>query len=189
MNSNKRMTLINAGIWALLTLAASVSFTHIVEAAHKLGLHDWQAFTAPALIDFVAVVGKLSMHASFTRAFQRSGFRLLMTGGTLSLACNVYAGDNLGEKAFGILVVGAFMLLEHHATKAGKTAIAPPPVPTVDEELKAKRSASAKKGAATRKANATKAKTVTRKPRAPKAAVVAELEEAYSLPSAPVSGA
>lgn len=149
MNSTKRMTLINVGVWALLVLAAAVSFTHIVEAAHKLGLHDWQAFTAPALIDFVAIVGKLSMHASFLPPFQRSGFRLLMAGGVVSLACNVYAGDNLGEMAFGVLVVVAFMLLEHHATKAGKTAIVPvqPASRKLDPEMAASR---AKKAAATK---------------------------------------
>lgn len=133
MNSTKRMSLISTVVWLLLLLAASVSATHIVETAHKLGLHDWQAYVAPALIDLVAIVGKLSMHTDFLRIFRRSGFRLLMVGGTLSLACNVYAGGNIGERAFGVLVVGAFMLLEHHATKGGKAAIAEVPAPAAPE--------------------------------------------------------
>ena len=58
------------------------------------------------------------MHIDFMPAVSlRNGFRLLMVGGSISLACNVYAGSNIGERAFGVLVVGAFMMLEHHATK------------------------------------------------------------------------
>jgi len=183
---NKRMVVISVVVWMLLLLAAAVSATHIVETARKLGLHDWQAYTTPSLIDLVAIVGKLSMAPCFTPAFRRSGFRLLMVGATLSLACNIYAGSNLGERAFGVLVVGAFMLLEHHATKAGRTSIMPV-VDEVDEALKAKRSAAARKAAETRRRNAA---SRTRTPRAPKrATTVAQLEKAYSLPSAPVSPA
>jgi hypothetical protein len=177
---NKRLVVISVVVWMLLLLAAAVSATHIVETARKLGLHDWQAYTTPALIDLVAIVGKLSMAPMFSQAFRRSGFRLLMVGATLSLACNVYAGENIGERAFGVLVVGAFMLLEHHATKAGRSALVKPPV---DAELKAKRQAAARKAAETRKRNAAKRK---RTPRAPKAvtpvspATVREIEEALS---------
>jgi hypothetical protein len=183
---NKRMVLISVVVWLLLMLAAAVSATHIVETARKLGLHDWQAYTTPALIDLVAIVGKLSMSAAFAKAFRRSGFRLLMVGATLSLSCNVYAGSNIGERAFGVLVVGAFMLLEHHATKAGRASVVQV-TDEVDEALKAKRSEAARKAAETRKRNAA---VRTRKPRAPKSATtVAALEQAYSLPSAPVSPA
>lgn len=185
MTSTKRMALISVVVWLLLLLAASVSATHIVETARKLGLHDWQAYTTPALIDLVAIVGKLSMAQCFSPVFRRSGFRLLMVGASLSLACNIYAGDNLGEQAFGVLVVASFMLLEHHATKGGRQAVVETPL-EVDDALKAKRSASARKAAETRKRNLAKA---TRRVRAPKAATVAELEQAYSLPSAPVSPA
>ena len=185
MSNTKRMALISVVVWLLLLLAAAVSATHIVETARKLGLHDWQAYTTPALIDLVAIVGKLSMAQCFSSAFRRSGFRLLMVGATLSLACNIYAGENIGERAFGVLVVGAFMLLEHHATKGGRQAVV---VTTsdVDEATKAKRSAAARKAAETRKRNQAKA---GRKVRAPKAADVAALEVAYAMPDAPVSPA
>lgn len=157
MNSTKRMSLISFVVWMLLLLAAGVSATHIVETAHKLGLHDWQAYTAPALIDLVAIVGKLSMHLHFAEAFRKSGFRLLMAGGTLSLACNVYAGENLGERAFGVLVVGAFMLLEHHATKGGQQAVTEKPVRKLDPQTAAERAAKAK---ATRERNKLEAEAV-----------------------------
>lgn len=150
MSNTKRMQLISAVVWALLMLAAGVSATHIVETAHKLGLHDWQAFTAPALIDLVAIVGKLSMHDHFSAAFRKSGFRLLMAGGALSLTCNVYAGGNFGERAFGVLVVGAFMLLEHHATKGGQHAVVDKTRRKLDPQVAASRAVKAR---ATREAN------------------------------------
>lgn len=192
-NSVKRMRLIGFVVWTLLLLAAGVSATHIVESAHKLGLHDWQAYTAPALIDLVAIVGKLSMALCFTPAFRKSGFRLLMVGGTLSLAANVFAGSNLGERAFGVLVVGAFMLLEHHATKGGKAAVVATPTEVEDAALERRRAA-ARKGAETRRQNRAAAAKAPRKPRAPRAAKVsvgelAEIEADYALADSPVSPA
>lgn len=149
-HSIRRMRFITAGIWALLVLAAFVSASHIVDTAGTLGLSGGYRYAAVALIDFVAIVGKLSMHESFTPAFRKSGFRLLMAGGVLSLGANVYAGDNLGEKGFGVLTVGVFMLLEHHATKAGKTAVVAPSSRKLDPQVAAER---AEKARATREAN------------------------------------
>jgi hypothetical protein len=188
VNSVRRMALISVVVWLLLMMAAAVSATHIVETARKLGLHDWQAYTTPGLIDLVAIVGKLSMAKCFATPFRRSGFRLLMVGATLSLSCNVYAGSNLGERAFGVLVVGAFMLLEHHATKGGKSAV----VATVEETdaaEKAKRQAAARKSVETRRRNAA-AKATKPKARKPKAPAPADqLEAMYELADAPVSPA
>lgn len=127
MNSTKRMRIITAGVSGLLVLAGFVSASHIVDTAGMLGLSGWYRFAAVGLIDFVAVVGKLSMHSDFMPGFRKSGFRLLMAGGLLSLAANVYAGHNLGEKGFGVLTVGVFMLLEHHITKAGRQSVKPEP--------------------------------------------------------------
>ncbi len=150
MNNLSRMRFITAGIWALLALAGFVSASHIVDTAGTLGLSGWYRYAAVALIDFVAIVGKLSMHESFAPAFRKSGFRLLMAGGLLSLAANVYAGDTLGEKGFGVLTVGVFMMLEHHATKAGKTAIVERTAQKLDPQVAAARAA---KSRATREAN------------------------------------
>lgn len=149
MKSTTRMRIIEVGIWALLVLAGFVSASHIVDTAGTLGLSGWYRFAAVALIDFVAIVGKLSMHADFTKSFRTSGFRLLMAGGVLSLAANVYAGDNLGEKGFGVLTVGVFMMLEHHATKAGKDGVAEKPTRKLDPQVAAER---AEKAAATKAA-------------------------------------
>jgi hypothetical protein len=115
---DRALTTINVVIWMFLIAAALLSSTHIVQTGQRLGL-GWEAWTLPMFVDGIALVGKVSMLKRFSRAFRRSGFRLLMLGGTLSLACNVYAGENLGQRIFGVLVVAGFMLLESHATKAG----------------------------------------------------------------------
>jgi hypothetical protein len=131
MNSTRNIPLIviRVVVWVFLIGAAYISTSHIVHVSQTLGLRDWQAYTVPGFIDGIAIVGKVSMLPRFSDAFRRSGFKLLMFGGVLSLAANVAAGSNWGERGFGVLVVAGFMLLESHATKADRTAIAPPTVP------------------------------------------------------------
>lgn len=150
MSSITRMRIINAVVWVLLMLAGSLSASHIITTADKLGVHGWQRYCAPALIDVVAIVGKLSQHVDFMEPFRRSGLRLLMAGGIVSLFCNVYAGQNIGEKAFGVLVVGAFMMLESHAAKGGQRAVVVKTRRKLAPEIAAARAAKAR---ATREAN------------------------------------
>ena len=148
---DKALTVITIVVWCFMIGAAALSAQHIVETGLRLGL-DWEAYTLPGFVDGIAIVGKVSMLPRFSRAFRRSGFRLLMLGGTLSLACNVYAGHNLGQRLFGVLVVAGFMALESHATKADRTAIAEP----VRESRKLEpqvAAARARKARATREAN------------------------------------
>jgi hypothetical protein len=117
-------------VWTLMLGTLAISASHIIETAQKLGLHDWQAYTTPALVlvDVIAVVDKLGRLDRFAEATRRSSFKLMVFGGALSLACNVYAGNNHGERAYGVLLVAAFLLLENHATKL-KLAPADHPVP------------------------------------------------------------
>jgi hypothetical protein len=193
-NRDRALSAINIVVWGFMVAAAALSSTHIVETGQHLGL-DWESWTLPLFVDGIAVVGKVSMLPRFSPAFRKSGFRLLMLGGSLSLAANVYAGHTLGQRLFGVLVVAGFMALEAHATKGSRSvAIAAPTEPEVDEELKAKRSASAKKAAATRKRNAaTKDKAArVRAPKAAKRTLDQELEDIESLddvaPKSPLVG-
>jgi hypothetical protein len=141
-------------VWVFMIAAAGFSTMHIVETGHALGL-GWEALAAPLFVDGIAIVGKVSMLPRWTKKFRRSGLGLLMVGGVMSLAANIYAGDSLGSRGFGVLVVAGFMLLEGHLTKASKAeAIAPAAKPAVDEELAAKRSEAGRKAAVTRKRNA-----------------------------------
>ena len=117
--SSKRdavLTTINSVVWLFLLTAVVFSTSHIIETSHRLGL-TYEAYAVPVFVDGIALVGKLSMLPRFSARLRRSGLRLLMFGGTLSLAANVYAGHNAGQKGFGILIVAGFMLLEGHAVK------------------------------------------------------------------------
>ena len=132
--------------------ALSISFTHIITTAGMLGLHGWQAGTTPFAIDGYAVLGLIARSHRFAPATQRMGLRLQISAGILSLACNIYAGHTIGERIYGALIVGAFIVAEIVAGRLFPAA-APAPVPTAEELQAAQRSASASKAAATRKAN------------------------------------
>lgn len=179
----------HAIVWVIvhgfLIGAAAVSFKHIVLEADRLGVHDWQRFTVPFLIDGIAILGKIGRSHRFDIVTQRAGLVLMVIGGALSLVANVAAGENLGYRMYGGLLVGGFVLAEWFS---GRLHAAPAPVlVTVDDATAAKRRAAALKGAATRKANRAKA---TRKPRAPKPTPVpapadaTEIEAAYAMAAA-----
>ena len=127
--------------------ALAVSFTHVIEAAHKLELTGWQAWTTPFAIDGIAVIGMVMRGAAFSRDTRKLGFRVQVTAGLLSLACNVYAGDTVGERVYGVLIVALFVFSEWLSDRIEGRE--------VDEarELTAKRVAAAAKGRATRAAN------------------------------------
>lgn len=147
---NHPLIVIRIVVWFFLIGAAYISTSHIVHVSQMLGLNDWQAYTVPAFVDGIAIVGKVSMLPRFSETFRKSGFKLLMFGGVLSLAANVAAGSNWGERGFGVLVVAGFMLLESHATKADRTAVAEPESRKLDPQVAAERAAKAR---ATREAN------------------------------------
>ena len=159
-------------VLAFMAGAAGISFGHIVDVSITLGL-TWESYTVPAFVDGLAILGLIGRTSKFDRSTNRAGWVLILTAGTVSLGANILAGDNLGQQLYGGLIVVGFGLAEWYSTKL-KAAPAPPA--EVDEETKAKRSAAARKGAVTRRANARRRK--------PKAATVAELEAAYAAPSA-----
>lgn len=163
MNTDTRrdypLIAIRAVVWIFMIGAAVISTRHIVHISQTLGL-GWEAYTVPAFIDGIAIVGKVSMLARFSDSFRRSGFKLLMFGGVLSLAANVAAGNNWGERGFGVLVVAGFMLLESHAVKATRTAVAVPAGRKLDPAEAARRAAKAR---ATRRARQLAAMTPAQK--------------------------
>lgn len=142
-NKNTALTVIRIVVWIFLIGAALISTSHIVHVSQMLGL-GWESYTVPAFVDGIAIVGKVSMLPRFSTAFRKSGFRLLMFGGVLSLAANVAAGRNWGERAFGVLVVAGFMILESHATKADRTAVAQPEGKKLDPQTARERAEKAK---------------------------------------------
>lgn len=106
-----------AFVWALLLGTLCMSSMDIIHAAHKLGLHGVKAWTAPGLVDALAIVGKLGRMDRFAEETRKSAFKLMLVGGTLSLACNIYSGENIGERCYGVVLVGVFLMLEHYASR------------------------------------------------------------------------
>ncbi len=96
--------------------AATISFGHIVETSHRLGL-TWESYTVPFFVDGLAILGLIGRTSSFARSTNRAGWVLILTAGSASLAANIYAGRNLGQQLYGGLVVVGFALAEWYATK------------------------------------------------------------------------
>lgn len=111
--------------WIVLVYTMVMSSSHIIETSFKIGLTGWAAYTSPILIDAVAVVGKLGRLERFTDATRRSSLRLLLFGGAMSLTANVYAGENLGQRIHGVLVVVVMLWIESHITKLKLKAAEP----------------------------------------------------------------
>jgi Protein of unknown function (DUF2637) len=162
----------------IMVAAASVSF-----GTQRAVFTDWHcdgyaAVVAPLSIDLLAILCNLALHTDnvASRGRKVAALVLVITMGG-SLTANWTAGLTIGSKAVHAGIVLLYVLAEW----VSSTVKAAPPV--VDP----KRSEAARRAASTRKANAARR---TRAPRAPKkATTVAELEQAYSLPSAPVSPA
>lgn len=155
MNAKRTATyLLTAIVVRMFMLgAAGVSFSHIIATSQALGL-GWEAWTVPFLVDGLAVLGMIGRSAKFAPATQRAGLRLMIGAGALSLACNVYAGHNLGQRLYGVLVVAGFVVSEWYAAKLRPAETGPSAEEAAAAELAAKRSASAVKAAATRRRNA-----------------------------------
>lgn len=146
-----KLTAIKAIVTTQAIGAAAISFMHIVEVGQRYGL-GWQSWLAPALIDGFAILGSIGRSASFAESTRKAGLRLMICAGLVSLACNVIAGTNIGQRVFGVLVVAGYITAEWYASKL---QAAPAVIKAeVDEETRARRSAAALKAAATRKRNA-----------------------------------
>lgn len=185
---NYPLIFIRTVTWILMLMAAFISASHIVHVSQSLGLNGWYAYTTPAFIDLIAIAGKLSMLKRFDAypEFQRSGRWMLIAGGTLSLAANIGAGANWGERAYGVLIVGGFLLLENHLTKAaGKTTEVAAPNRKLDPQVAAERAAKAR---VTREENKRKAMTPAQKAAATRARKAAEpVSPAWAIKGKPTA--
>ncbi len=127
--------------------ALSISFMHVIEAWHKLGLTGWQLWTTPAGIDGIAIIGMMMRSDAFSTSTRQLGLKLQLGAGALSLVCNVYAGDTVGERVYGILIVVLFILAEWVSSRIESRQV------EHAREQAAKRMAAAAKATATRRAN------------------------------------
>lgn len=134
--------------------ALAGSFMHIIEAAHKVGLTGWEAWSTPFMIDGLAIIGMVMRTESFSQATRKLGFRVQVIMGCFSLVANVYAAHNTGGIIYGIAIVALFIAAEWLAERLESAQA------DKAREAQAKRSEAARKAAATRKKNAA---TKTRK--------------------------
>lgn len=111
-----------AVVYMFMLGAALISFSHIVKVSGMLGL-TWEKWTVPFFIDGLAVLGLIGRSRRFEESTRSAGLKLTIGMGVLSLACNVMAGTNLGQKLYGALVVTGFVVAEWYSAK-----LAPAPV-------------------------------------------------------------
>lgn len=118
-------------VYGFLFGAAAISFSHIVDVSTTMGL-TWEAWTVPFFIDGLAVLGKIGRSRKFAPKTQRAGLVLMAIGGALSLGANWSAGDNDGQRWYGVLVVAGFIIAEWYAGKleAAPAAQNDEPAPT-----------------------------------------------------------
>lgn len=160
----------------IMIYALFVSADHISHVAGFIGLHGYQQYTLFVLIDIPALVGKALRLKYFAAGTRRTGLRLMLFSGALSLVCNTssgWIGGGLGPAGYGVFVVVMFLIMENVVTKIKPAAAV----------TRVKNAGKVETPAAPRKRAATPRK------RTPKVTTVAELERTYRLPSAPVSPA
>ncbi len=162
---------------AIMVAAAAVSYSTQRTLFLLWQVDTFTAAVAPIAVDMLAVLCTMAIHTDgVARRGRSTAIFVLIVTGTASMTANFVAGLTLGSKIVHAAMVALYLLSEFVASTVKQAP------PAVDP----KRSEAAKKSAATRKANVAKR---TRKPRAPKTTTVEQLEQAYRLPSAPVSPA
>lgn len=107
------------------------SFSHITDLALRFGATQTEAAAAPFYVDGFMLLGRMAMSRRFTARTNAIGKRFLVGGALVSLAANIAAGQTLGSRVFGALVVAGFVLCEWLAgqfrTRAAKPAPKPEP--------------------------------------------------------------
>lgn len=104
----------------IMLLALYVSRDHITDVAYRIGLTGYQAETLFALVDIVALIGKVLQLRYFAASTRKVGRRLMIGAGIVSLTCNVASGwlsGGYGPAGYGVFVVVLFLVLENVLTK------------------------------------------------------------------------
>ncbi|HEX6872666.1 MAG TPA: hypothetical protein VF163_16335 [Micromonosporaceae bacterium] len=120
--------------FGLLGYGLYLSAGHITEVGHLIGLTGAEAGTLFIFVDIVALLGKLLTSKYFVAKTRRIGYKLMLAGGLLSLACNVAAGGaqgNPGRAAYGAFIVLMIVVIEYATVNIkGKTVNTEPRVRT-----------------------------------------------------------
>lgn len=92
--------------------ALSISFTHIITSAHKMGGEGYEPYVAPFMVDGVALLGMHMRNEKYDDRTNKIGLWAQCSAGLLSLAMNVHAAHSLFGMLLGIGVVLLFLATE-----------------------------------------------------------------------------
>lgn len=150
-----KVGIVKAVVKGYFLAALAGSFTHVINAANKLGLEGWEAAITPFLIDGMFVIAMVMRSEEFSTRTRRIGFRVFIVMGLLSLSANIYAASHVGGIFLAVLLVGGMVFGEWLAMQIESAA--------VEEAHKAIADAEAKKLAAIAKGKATRARNARTK--------------------------
>lgn len=92
--------------------ALSISFTHIITSAHKMGGEGYEPYIAPFMVDGIALLGMHMRNEKYDDRTNKIGLWAQCSAGMVSLAMNVHAAHSLFGLLLGIGVVVLFLATE-----------------------------------------------------------------------------
>lgn len=104
-------------VHAFMGVAAWISFHDIEKLAITWGVPTGIAWTAPLFIDGLMWMGKLGRSEKFEESTRKAGLFLMSGGGAASMVANVAAGENVGMRVYGALVVIGYVVAEWYSGK------------------------------------------------------------------------
>lgn len=107
-----KVSIIKGIVKGYFVAALAGSFTHIVDAAGKTGLHGWEMWATPFMIDGLAVIGMIMRGTEFSKKTRQLGAWTQGLMGSFSLTANVYAAETTGGVIFGVGIVALFLAAE-----------------------------------------------------------------------------
>lgn len=138
--------------------ALAGSFTHVIEAAHKVQLTGWEADITPFLIDGMFVISMVLRSEEFAKRTRRIGFRVQVVMAVLSLTANIFAAQHAGGVILAGMLVGGMVFGEWltgqiDGAEVDVIAAAEAAKRTAAAEAQAKKDAAIAKGLATKARN------------------------------------
>lgn len=107
-----KTTLIWLIVKAYFIAALAGSFTHIITAAERVGLHGWEAAIVPFLIDGMFLIAMVLRSETYSTRTRRIGLRVQVGMGFLSLTANVTAATTLGGVILAVLLISGMVFAE-----------------------------------------------------------------------------
>lgn len=166
--------------WLIAAIAATSSYGHQVTLLARADLDpifgipgEW---VTPLTVDSLAIIALvIRMSHDVTERTRKLALIPLILAGSMAIAANVAIAHNVVQVIVGVWTVASYIIAEFFIGMMERKQAKP----EVDDETKAKRSAAARKAAATRAKNARKRRRVSATaPVSP--ATVAEIDSAMA---------